>query len=238
MSSGNYRVDAGRDNLYTMNWCAPVENNCCEGAGCEPVDEPCYPWGYPNGSSQEQWHYPPFHEQPLPDDARRWVRWEVYVKASSQSERKDGSFVYRIQIPGEPVWQVDWSDRFGTHRALANTPGVSTWLGWTRFAWQNYWGNCGDDAQWYIDDIYLQFGSRARVELGDAARWEDCTHTEIQSPTAWSDESITFPLNLGSFQPGQLVYVYVHDGKGRFNPAGLPLTLQPAPARKGADGGR
>ena len=238
MSSGNYRVGGARDNLYTMNWCAPVENGCCDGMRCDPVKEPCFPWGYPNGTSEEQWHYPPFHPQPMPEDARRWVRWEVYVKASSANEIKDGSYVYRLVIPGQPVWEVDWSGRFGTHRKLAETPGVSTWLGWTRFAWQNYWGNCGDDAEWYIDDIYVQLGTRARVELGDAARWEDCTHTEIQPISSWTEESISVALNTGSFQPGDLVYFYVHDASGRFNPAGMPHSIREPQVPKGVDGGR
>ena len=218
MSSGNYRVGQGRDNLYTMLWCANV------GAWDCAKSEPCFPYGYPNGTLSEQWHTSGQTGVAMPNDANKWVRWELYVKASSAPDVKDGSYIYRCIIPGQNTWAVEWENNICTHRDLNSTPGVTGWMQWTRFIWQNYWGNCGDDAEWFFDDIYVQLGNHARVELGDAPQWQDCRHREVQDVTSWSSSSIQVRLNKGSLPSGQ-AYLYVVRDDGVVSNA-QPVTLQ------------
>jgi hypothetical protein len=218
MSSGNYRVGSGRDNLYTMLWCANVGDWDCS----KPA--PCYPYGYPNGTLEEHYHTSDVTGYSMPNDANRWVRWEVYVKASSAPDVKDGTYVYRCIIPGQNTWAIEWENNICTHRALSSTPGVTGWLQWTRFIWQNYWGNCGDDAEWFFDDIYVQLGNRARVELGDAPQWDDCRQLEVQEVTSWSSSAIQIRLNKGSLPSGQ-AYLYVVRDDGTVSNA-QPVTLQ------------
>jgi len=55
----------------------------------------------------------------------------------------------------------------------------------------------------YVDDSW------ARVEIGDEAVYDDCTHREIQRCTAWSDGSITFVPNRGNFGPTDNVTIFV-----------------------------
>ena len=73
-----------------------------------------------------------------------------------------------------------------------------------------------------LDDIYVA-SSRARVEIGNASRWEDVTHREVQIAQDWSDGSISFEMNQGGFESLAGTYVYVIDSQGRVNGIGLPL---------------
>jgi hypothetical protein len=76
----------------------------------------------------------------------------------------------------------------------------------------------------FYDDIYVDF-TQARVELGDGAKWNGCTHREIQIPQSWSAGAISIIVNAGSFQPGQRLYLYVVDENGSCSADGYPLVL-------------
>lgn len=76
----------------------------------------------------------------------------------------------------------------------------------------------------YFADIYLDY-SIARVILGNAATLSASTRREVQVPTAWSTSSISVSANLGAFADGSTAYLYVVDGSGRVNSAGLPVVL-------------
>lgn len=71
----------------------------------------------------------------------------------------------------------------------------------------------------YVDDTL------ARVEIGDAPIYEDCTHCEIQISSEWEDGSIQFILNHGKFTPENDVYVYVLDENGEPNSQGYQVNL-------------
>jgi hypothetical protein len=75
-----------------------------------------------------------------------------------------------------------------------------------------------------MDDIYVQ-DTRARVEIGNASTWSACTQREIQKPTSWSNGTISFTLNQGTFRSGQQVYLYVVDASGQVNAAGYPMVI-------------
>lgn len=65
----------------------------------------------------------------------------------------------------------------------------------------------------YIDDLYVD-NTRARIELGNASVFEDCTHREIQIPSSWYDTGITFTYNPGSFGSSETVYLFVVNADG------------------------
>ena len=90
--------------------------------------------------------------------------------------------------------------------------------------WQNYWGNGGGLAKFYIDDPYIQFGTQQRVEIGNNAVFENCTHREIQPALTWSDTGITGTFNRGSFEVGDTVYFFVVDENGVASD-GYPVTI-------------
>jgi hypothetical protein len=74
--------------------------------------------------------------------------------------------------------------------------------------------------QIYIDDMYIDT-SRARVELCDSATWSARQHCEIQPATAWSNTSISFSLNAGSFSRSASAYLYVVNSAGTANSNGF-----------------
>jgi hypothetical protein len=69
----------------------------------------------------------------------------------------------------------------------------------------------------YYSDIYVDT-SWARVEVGDAPVYENCTVREIQIPSSWSASSIQITFRQGTFGNGQTVYVFVVDESGAVSP--------------------
>jgi hypothetical protein len=78
----------------------------------------------------------------------------------------------------------------------------------------------------WMQDIYVDT-TWARVEVGDNADYGSCAHRETQTPTAWSDGSVTIKFNQGSFAAGATAYVFVVDSEGRVNGSGHPITIGP-----------
>ena len=78
-----------------------------------------------------------------------------------------------------------------------------------------------------FDDIYVAVGpnSRARVEIGNAAAYGDCTKLSISTPDSWSSTEIVSTLRTGSFQDGDHVYLYVVDAAGAVNANGYDLGI-------------
>jgi len=68
-----------------------------------------------------------------------------------------------------------------------------------------------------MDDFYMDT-TWARVELGTDPVYADCTQREIQIPTAWATDAITFTCNLGSLTTANNVYVFVTDDDGAVSP--------------------
>ena len=80
-----------------------------------------------------------------------------------------------------------------------------------------------DEATTYWDDVYMD-NSWARVEIGDASTYANCTHREMQIPTAWSTSSISIDVNQGSMSTGT-AYLYVVDDDGAVNSSGYQITI-------------
>jgi hypothetical protein len=94
---------------------------------------------------------------------------------------------------------------------------------------ENYCGNASQgscaSSSVYYDDIYVQTGTQARVELCAESTWAGKKHCEIQVPSDWSDNSVTLAANQGSFTNGQQAYLYVIDSSGALNSSGYPVTI-------------
>lgn len=76
----------------------------------------------------------------------------------------------------------------------------------------------------YYADVYVD-NTFARVEIGNAPRYDDCTHREIQYPLSWDPSAVSIRVNQGAFAPGQTAYLFVVDDSGRVNPVGFPVTF-------------
>jgi len=89
-----------------------------------------------------------------------------------------------------------------------------------------------DRNDFYIDDAYIDT-SWARVELGNASVYSQCTHREIQIPSSWGDTSINVTANLGSFPSTTGTYMFVVNSAGTASP-GFALVGGADPGPPGA----
>ena len=74
----------------------------------------------------------------------------------------------------------------------------------------------------YWDNVYIQQGTYARVEVGDNSSWANCSKREIQKPNTWTNNQITIQVNTGNFTQGQKLYLFVIDDAGNAS-TGWPL---------------
>lgn len=178
-------------------------------ASGNPVENQCYVT-----SASDRWI-----NSPDQLESGQWVRVEVYAAENSISGRSDGTLVYTLH-KGSSIISVK------RYVGNLNTRDVGINDKWRYIIFQNYWGNIssgnGTQSSVYIDDIFIQKGSQARVEIGNASTWSACTHREIQIPVEWSDTSIKLKLNKGSFGSEKL-YMFVVDHLGNVNADGREI---------------
>lgn len=155
---------------------------------------------------------------------RTWCRVEIELRAGGLDE-SDGALRMTMQPIGErKTVVVDW-EGLRTHDSGCCQDESDPWR---HFLLQNYWdddgqGFAGSRADFFYDDIFLQVGGGARVELGDAPRYEDCTQLEVQRPSRWTDGEIVFEFNPGGFEDAQRLYLHVIDAAGRPGARGFPV---------------
>jgi hypothetical protein len=89
--------------------------------------------------------------------------------------------------------------------------------------YDSWWDSTTDNNYFFIDDAYYDT-SLARVELGNNAVYDACTHRELQPLTAWTSTEVSFESNWGSFTGGT-AYLFVVDANG-VPSAGYPVTLE------------
>ena len=61
-------------------------------------------------------------------------------------------------------------------------------------------------------------------ELGDDEIYDDCTILEVQNPTAWDGNDITFNLNTGYFDADDDAWIHVVDDNNDVL-ASFPITI-------------
>lgn len=85
-------------------------------------------------------------------------------------------------------------------------------------------GTDNDNSVQLYDEVYCD-NSFQRVELGDNPVYANCTHREIQIPTAWAETQISGTLNMGSFGATDDLYMFVVDENNVVS-AGFPITAR------------
>jgi hypothetical protein len=210
-ASQYYYANGSGKNQYTLIF--------CNGTPFSSADAPCYPNESYTDIQADDW---------LPTD--QWVRAEVFVKESSDEGVKDGTFEiylhYQSQTPvlfNRTNESQDWSDN-----VITRNVGISSRLRY--IMWQNYWGNVkagtGLDEKIYVDDIFIQVGSQARVEIGNSSVFISCTHREIVGEiSSWGSGSIVGKMNFGSFSTDDTVYFFVINSDGEVNSTGYAVVL-------------
>ncbi len=82
----------------------------------------------------------------------------------------------------------------------------------------------GGELKSYVSEMYCDT-TLARIEVGDNANWDACSHREIQAPTTWTTSSAAFRANLGTFHTGDTAYVFLVDRDGNHNGSGYEVVI-------------
>ncbi len=132
-----------------------------------------------------------------------WQRWEYVIILESPYTSTDTG-VFQHWLSGVEIFnRTNYNHRDTDHEWIDFRLG---------HMWQGQSGSA-DGPYVYIDDVYID-STRARVEIGNNATFANCTHREIQIPTAWADDEITVTINQGSFSPEDTIYFFVVDSDG------------------------
>jgi hypothetical protein len=158
----------------------------------------------------------------------KWQRIELIVEASSSPGTRDGKLIYQIYHTSPN--SLDNIKNYTTDVMTPLDTGISG-KNFRYFHFQNYIGfgdagcNTNVGPALYLDDIYIQNGTQARVELCDSNTWLTRKHCEIQPVTSWNNSTIGVSFNKGSFQSGSTAYLYVVDSNGNVNSQGYSVTI-------------
>lgn len=80
--------------------------------------------------------------------------------------------------------------------------------------------------EFWMDDIYID-GSFKRVVLGNAPKFADVTHQEVQYFTLWTDSEIRFKPYYGGLDRKKPSYIYVFSEDDVPNADGIPFESPP-----------
>lgn len=144
------------------------------------------------------------------------------MRTSSQGAQ-DGTISQYLHSPSsrQPIALGSWrnSQHPSTYRMNYDSSLRYRW-----FIWQNYRGNGISSMRVWMDDFYIQVGSQARVEIGDASTWANCTFREVQPATSWTSSGVRVRLNQGGLREGVQYYAYVVDSAGNVS-NGFPIQV-------------
>ncbi len=108
----------------------------------------------------------------------------------------------------------------------------SEWLAFRMFNFGYYFGDSDPkEAEIYYDDIYVQWGTRAHVEVCEASTYAASKHCETQIPSSWATDSVAVTEVQGSFVSLEGKYVYITNSSGDVNDNGYSITNNPNAAQ-------
>jgi hypothetical protein len=150
-------------------------------------------------------------------DLQGWEHWEWYITLPSTEYAADGSVL--LLKNGMTV---------GRATSVGFINSGSNPIADIYYLFGMVSGQRTSSGYEYLDQIYID-NTQAHVFLSDNAHvsWPDMAtahHSEIQVPSSWSNSSITFTLNQGSFANSSQVYLYTVDASGNIS-NGYPITL-------------
>ena len=227
--SGDMNNSLGNIKIFRMWDTGSDANNCVAslhyagemGFGCEYTDTN-HNWGPTVSGSGCNWisclfgrsdpgyvdpSYTGWKSFPTDITTQAWHLFQFEFKDSSTTGSADG--VMRMWFDGKKI--LDRADvvTTGSGNTHNKRPKV--------VGWYNSHSTNGSNADFYIADAYID-NTWARVEAGDNNVYDKCSFREIQIPTAWAANSISFRVNKGKFQSGQPAYIFVTDANGnRYN---------------------
>jgi hypothetical protein len=159
-------------------------------------------------------------ETTLPEVNGRWVRFDIWLELSDPGV-PNGTYKLWTHKPYAANPEIMLELNSGDNEYVTRSSN-GHWRSWRIGAYHAVDDPASASAVVQVDDVYVS-STRARVEIGNAARWQDVTHREVQIAKSWSDGSISFEVNQGGFESIAGTYLYVIDAQGEVNNIGLPL---------------
>jgi len=149
-----------------------------------------------------------------------WLRMEILIQ-ESDPDVANGTEIVKYYSTTKNNWTV-WTNYTKNVITRSNT----TTNRWKYLHFGQYVGNesVGKNVNAYWDNVYIQQGTFARVELCDSSSWATCNKRQVQQPTSWSTSSVILNFNQGPFATGQKAYLYFIDDAGNAS-NGLPVTI-------------
>ena len=148
-----------------------------------------------------------------------WFRYSFWIKATYDykgekqmwlmSTDENMPITEKIYFPNSRQWKMP-GDHYKVF-SIASWARLSTW----------------SESYGFYDDVYFAIGphARARVEVGNADTYNNCTNLSICTVTSWKDNSITATLRQGAFNSFDNTFLYVTDADGIVNTNGYPLRI-------------
>jgi len=75
----------------------------------------------------------------------------------------------------------------------------------------------------YYDSLYVD-DSWHRIILCSSSTWNSCSDMEVQIPTAWGNNTISFVINYGGLTTSHNIYLYIVDGNNVANNIGYNIS--------------
>ena len=180
------------------------------GTGWEPVSPQytCIDQAFGHSCQTDYWHI-------YPSD----IGWAYFATDMAPNTWHHFQFEYHTSsldtANGTLRWWIDGKPVFNHSDMIMKTSTNSGEYYPARVGIEAIHANGEDGAvgNYWIDDAYID-NTWQRVEIGNNATYNSCTLKEIQLPTAWTDGSISFSVNQGSFSNGATGYVFVTDASG------------------------
>ncbi|HAM35459.1 MAG TPA: hypothetical protein DEB40_05065 [Elusimicrobia bacterium] len=146
--------------------------------------------------------------------SNKWSRWEFWQTLNSDPNCANGSNcdgILQYWVDAKLAYsRSDYKPRF------VNGQWIDFRLGHMAHGFTN-------TAKAWFDDLYIA-NTLARVELGDNAAWDNCTHREIQIVSSWTDSQIQAEIRQENFPAGTTAYLFIVDANGNPSP-GYPVTF-------------
>ena len=131
-----------------------------------------------------------------------WFRMQRYIEIEDAG------------VPNGYTWAAHDTDVFVDRTGMFRGPGCDPDRNYNGFMIGDYVASQdGATLRQYLSECYVDI-TQARIEIGDNADWDSCSHREIQVPRSWVGSQIEFEVNDGTFQEGQPAYVFVVNENG------------------------
>jgi len=146
-----------------------------------------------------------------------WHRWDMYIKRATSANSNDGKNQIYIDNVLAYDFKRDTGDLYYNGMDFDDQGGDFA----REIAIGSYFSGASSDTYIDYDDIYISH-TQARIEICNSSSFSSSNHCEIQTPTSWSNSTITVIANQGSLSPSEM-YLYVVDRTGEVTDPGYPL---------------